>query len=92
MKKYIRLICVPIFCSIVLLSFAIARPEVCGVDVLLCNLEVLAADEDNYYANGKEGTMVCNASVDGKKCKFTLTLCEGGGKGCKEKRCPDHDD
>lgn len=55
------------------------------------NVEALAQNESNYYANGKGSTLVCGATKNGGRCKNQLILCEGGGKGCIEIRCPDHD-
>lgn len=65
-------------------------------DLALENIEALAGDESgtggNYeYSDGFPQSFICGIKVSAfQKCGATVIVCQGGGKGCNSRRCPQH--
>lgn len=71
-------------------------------DLALINIEALADGENVSpgfsweYSDGKPMLFDCNAKIGEyifgiyKECGFQVVMCQGGGSGCNERRCPEH--
>ena len=64
-------------------------------DLIMANIEALSDDETgSSFQHGKGKPMTpfkCGGALaTGTSCEFMVVMCEGGGEGCTERKCPQH--
>lgn len=61
-------------------------------NILKANLAALSGSNGEYdYSDGYPYSTICNVAISkNKRCKVEIIICQGGGKGCNEKKCPVH--
>lgn len=63
----------------------------------LANVEALTDGEGQYdFKDGQASRFDCGARTgsniigNNQNCKYQVVLCQSGGSGCNQRRCPDH--
>ena len=89
-----KIVFAAIFAVSVLIMTLVANLRVnpqTGFDLLRENVEALAQGEAYEYPDGYPYYKKCGVAIGNHRtCKVEVIVCQGGGKGCNSKKCPQH--
>ena len=93
-KNYLKIALVSAFAMAAGYNVYSSQKEVNLSEMALANIEAIANDEnggDYEYSDGQPYVSECGVKVGiFQYCKATVISCQGGGKGCNPKGCPQH--